>query len=101
MSSGPDKIKYSDDCGGVHYVRHENHCENGCYVIVECSRFWSDGPQPCIICEGAKRNVPLKLICELLDEHYLNTEVSDPAVLALLVPKYIERWENLHFTQTI
>ena len=85
---------YSEDCGGVHYVHHK---DRGCYIIVGCSRFWPDGPQPCIICEGGKRNVPLELICELLDEHYLAREVSDPGVLAPLVEKYIERWENLDY----
>ncbi len=88
------KPKYGDNSEGVHYIRHESHCPKGCFIIVGCSLFWKSGSQPCIICEGANRNIPVTKICSLLDKYYLNEEVSDPKVLPPLVPKYITRWEK-------
>ena len=89
-NNSENSYHYGNESGGVHYVKHNSHCRNGCYIIVGCSRFWLDGPQQCIICEGAKRDISLDLICEILDKHYLGKEVSDPKVLSPLVPEYIK-----------
>lgn len=87
-------MEYSDNSDGVHYVRHQSHCEGGCHVIVGCSELWENNKFGCLICEGAKRNVKVEDICKILDEHYLNEEVSDPRILPPLVPKYIELWDK-------
>ena len=81
---------YANNRDGVHYVPHKTHCQSKgrtCSVIVGCLT-------PCLICEAAKRDIPLDDVCDILDKHYLNTIVHDPATLKPLVPEYIRVWDE-------